>query len=463
MSAEPGYWAREAGPVASLPALAGDRRADVVVIGGGYAGMWAAWAIRERAPDARVALLEARTCGAGPSGRNAGFLNSLWHRLDELAAVLGDRAALELCELTAESVGAIGAWAEGRGIDIWFRRRGHLKVAASPAQEGRWSGAVEACNRLGAGAELTPLDAAQVRSRCASPRFGAGALMPAAATVQPARLALGLRAALLEAGVEIHEGTRARRLRARGGGVEVETGGGRLSAPTAVLAINAATAGFRPLRDRLAVTSSHMLVTEPVPDLLGAIGWTGDECISTARTYLHYFRTTPDGRIAFGWGGGRIAYGARLGGRIGADPAVAERVRADMLELFPGLRGRRIEAAWGGAIDVSPHRLPVVGTLADGRTHYVYGFTGNGVGPAHLAGRVLASLALDERDELSRVALVEPPPARVPPEPARWVGGELVRAALVRKEDREDAGRPVGALTALVAGLPRRLGLHIGR
>jgi glycine/D-amino acid oxidase-like deaminating enzyme len=465
VSDSPGYWAREAGPVDPTPGLRGDHRADVVIVGGGYAGLWTAWALRRRAPDARIAVLEARTCGSGPSGRNAGFLNSLWHRLDELAAAFGDGAALAICEHAARSVDEIEGWAQERGIDVWFRKAGHLKVAASPAQEGRWLAGTAACERLGAASELVPLTAAEVRSRCASPRFGGGAFMRQAATVQPARLALGLRAALLEDGIAIHEGTRARRLRAGGSrNVVVETdAGGRVVAPTAVVAINAAAAGFGPLRNRLAVTSTHMLVTEPAPDLLEEIGWTGGECISTARTYLHYFRTTPDGRIAFGWGGGRVAYGARLGGRIEADDRVAERVRAGLLELFPGLRGRRIAAAWGGPVDVSPNRLPVIGTLADGRAHYVYGFTGNGVGPAHLAGKILAGLALDVRDELTGLALVEPAGSPVPPEPIRYIGGELVRGALISKEDREDAGRTPTALSELVVALPRRLGLHIGR
>jgi glycine/D-amino acid oxidase-like deaminating enzyme len=243
----------------------------------------------------------------------------------------------------------------------------------------------------------------------------------------------------------------------------VETSGGRVLARTAVLAINAAAAGFRPLRSRLAVTSTHMLITEPVPDVLEAAGWTDDECISTAGIYLHYFRTTPDARIAFGWGGGPVAYGARLGGRVEADRRIAEQVHADLLEFFPALRGRRIEAAWGGPVDVSPIHLPEVGTLPDGRTHYVHGFTGNGVGPAHLAGRILASLALDRRDELTRLPLVEPTHASVPPEPMRYLGGSLVRSALLRKEDLEDAGRRVDPVTRLIVELPRRLGIHIGR
>jgi glycine/D-amino acid oxidase-like deaminating enzyme len=460
-----GYWAREAGPVAPTPSLASDLRADVVIVGGGYAGLWTAWAIHERAPDARVVVLEARTCGAGPSGRNAGFVSSLWHRLDELAALFGDRAALAVCEQAARSVDEIGAWAEAREIDVWFRKSGQIKVATSPAQEGRWLAGIEACSRLGAEREYVSLSAAQVRSRCVSPLFGGGALLRQAATVQPARLAFGLRSALLDAGVEIHERTRAQRIGARGrGDVVVETEpGGRVSAPTAVVAINAATAGFRPLRNRLAVTSTQMVVTEPVGDLLERIGWTGGESISTARTYLHYCRTTPDGRIAFGWGGGRIAYGARLGGRIDFDQAVGARVRADLLRLFPGLDGGAIAGEWGGPVDVSPNRLPVIATLPDGRTHYVYGFTGNGVGPSHLAGRILASIVLDARDELTGLALVEPARSPVPPEPLRYLGGELVRAALLRKEDREDAGGSAGPLTELVAAMPRRLGLHIGR
>ncbi len=215
--------------------------------------------------------------------------------------------------------------------------------------------------------------------------------MPGGATVQPARLALGLRAAVLARGVAIFERTRARRIGPEpGGGIVVETdAGARVRAPAAVLAINAATAGLRPLRVALAVSSTHMILTEPVPDVLAELGWTGGEAISTARRYLHYFRTTEDGRIAFG-GGGRLAYGARLGGRIEVDAGVVEELRSEIARFFPGLRGRRIEAAWGGPVDVSPTHLPSVGSLAGDRIHYVCGFTGNGVGPAHLTGRMLA-------------------------------------------------------------------------
>jgi glycine/D-amino acid oxidase-like deaminating enzyme len=441
-----------------------DARADVIVVGGGYAGLWTAWAIHERAPDAEVVVLEARACGEGPSGRNAGFANSFWHHLAELGERFGPRAAVELCHAGSESVDAIGAWASERDLDIWFQAAGQVKAAASPAQDDRWMPSVRACERTRERDRFYALTEDEVRSRCGSPRLRGGAMISGSATVQPARLALGLRDAVAGAGVRLHEHTPARRLTRRGGDVVVETAAGaRVTAPVAAVAINAAAAGFEPLRGRLAITSTHMVVTEPVPDVLERVGWMGGEGVSTAGTYLHYFRTTPDGRIAFGWGGGRPAYGARLGGRVSSDPSVVERVRADLLGFFPDLRGRRVTHAWGGPVDVSPNQHPVVGSLAGGRVHYVYGFTGNGVGPAHLAGRILASLALDRRDQLTRLALVEPTHAPVPPEPLRYLGGTLVRAALLRKERREQAGLRVDPITRLIVEMPRRLGIHIGR
>ncbi len=457
------YWLHEAGPSVPTEPLLGDTSADVVVIGGGYAGLWTAAAIRERAPDARVIVLEAGRCGEGPSGRNAGFANALWHHSAQLVELFGERAALAVCGEASASLDAIGEWAAERGVDVWYRQAGHLKVAASAAQQGRWTPSIEACERLGQPHRYSALSAEQVAERCSSPRLGAGAIMPETATVQPARLALGLRDALVDEGVCVHECSGARRIAARPGGVSIETARGRVDAGAAVVAVGPAAAGFRPLRGRLAVTSTHMVITEPVPDVLERIGWTGGEAISTAATYVNYFRTTPDGRIAFGWGGGRVAFGARLGGRIEHDPRISAKVRSDLVAIFPELRGRRITHAWGGPVDVSPLHHAVVGSLAGERVHYVYGFTGNGVGQAHLAGRILADLALDERTDLTRLALVEPPHAPVPPEPLRYIGGGVVRGALLRRERREDAGLRPGLLTELIAEMPRRLGFHIGR
>ena len=141
--------------------------------------------------------------------------------------------------------------------------------------------------------------------RQGSPLFRGGVFFPDSATVQPARLGLGLRARLLAAGVEIYENTAAGRVRRRADSVEVNTDSGTVRARRAVLAMGAAAKGLSgPLRGRFSVASSHVVITEPVPELLEEIGWTGGECITDSRALVDYFRTTPDGRIAFGWGGG---------------------------------------------------------------------------------------------------------------------------------------------------------------
>ena len=458
-----GWWQEEAEPGPGVPALEGELAADVVVVGGGYTGMWAAWFLTELEPEARVVLLEAERCGAGPSGRNGGFVNAMWFGLPALRRRFGDVAALRLTRASQDAVEGIGRWCEEQRVDAWYRGGGYLQVSTAAAHDDSWRAVADACGELGVAAACRPLSEAEVRARCDSPIFRAGAFYPAAATIQPARLALGLRARLVQRGATIFEGSRVRRLDAARQGVEVRTDRGCVRAAAAVLATGPALAGHRPLRRRLTVTSSHMVVTEPVPDVVAELGWTGGECITDSRAMIHYFRTTPDGRIAFGWGGGRVAPGARLNGRVELDRSVVAEVERHLVRFFPALTGRRIEHAWGGPIDVSPTHLPVVGSIDRDRVHYAFGYTGNGVGPSRVAGRILASLALDRRDEVTRLPIVEPPPVRVPPEPLRYAGGAIVRAALLRRERLEEEGRRPDPLTRAISGLPERIGIHIGR
>jgi glycine/D-amino acid oxidase-like deaminating enzyme len=493
-----GYWLGEAGEVEVLPSLSGERSADVVVIGGGYTGMWAAWHIKKLEPNVEVVLLEADVCGHGPSGRNGGFCNSMWFSLPNMRERWGDAGALAVARAARVAIGGVEAFCREERVDAWFRRGGYLQVSTAPAHDGAWDDVWAVCGELG-GQSVRPQTPAEVAERCASPAFRGGAFYRDAATVQPARLALGLRERLLAAGVHIYERSPVRRLtddwcfvppiggtidqhRARGGAI-AQTEGGVVRAGAAIVAIGGAAKAPRgPLRNALTVTSSHIVLTEPVPDLLEEIGWTGGECITDARTLIDYFRTTPDGRIAFGWGGGRIEMGARLHGRAEQDPDVVAAAAARLHEYFPMLKeavplrggsGRRsggrsrqparITHAWGGPIDVSPTHLPLVVPLPDGRSFAAAGYTGNGVGPSYMVGRTLASLVLDRRDDHARLPIVDPDPQRVPPEPLHWLGGEAIRRALVGKEDAELSDLRPGLLNSLIARVPQLIGFHIGR
>jgi glycine/D-amino acid oxidase-like deaminating enzyme len=460
-----GYWIEEAGEVEPRPPLSDPVEADVLIVGGGYTGMWSACYAKQLEPEARVVLLEAEpTCGRGPSGRNGGFCNAMWFSLASMRERWGDVPALQVAQAAEQAVARIGAFCEEHGVDAWFKPAGYVQVSTTPAHDESWARAVEACRELGVPEMLRPLSEAEVAERCKSPAFRAGAVSPTSATVQPARLALGLREHLLAAGVQVYESSPVTSFRESGDGVEAETASGRVRAQRGVLAIGSAAKGRRaPLRSRLTVASSHIVLTEPVPEVLEESGWTNGDCITDSRSLLHYFRTTRDGRIAFGWGGGRIAMGARTRGRAEVDPEVVGAAIEHLHDYFPALRGRRITHAWGGPIDASPTHLPAVTPLPQRRAWVAAGYTGNGVGPSNMVGRTVASLALARDDEHTHLAFVDTDSPRLPPEPFHWIGGEAIRLGILKKEEAEMDCRQPGRVASAVAKVPELIGFHIGR
>ncbi|CAN5293604.1 FAD-dependent oxidoreductase [soil metagenome] len=452
-----GWWLEEAGGVTPASPLEGETSADVVIVVGGYLGMWTAWQLLELEPNLDLVLLDASLCGHGPSGRNGGFCETLWPDIDILRERSGDAAALAVGRASEEAVHGIGAWCAANEVDAWYRQAPMIRVATTESQLGSWDANVHACAAIGTQDEVVSIGASEVRAACDSPLFLGGARYRLNATVHPARLALGLRQKLLDRGVRVHERTEVTRLEKDG----VVTTDGRVRAGATVLAVNSATARFPGYRLSLAVASSHIVLTEPVPDVVEELGWTGGEAIVDSRTLVHYMRTTNDGRIVFGWGGGRMGFDGRRSDRLELDPNVIRRTHASLHRFFPQLRGRSITHAWGGPIDVSPTHVPIFGSRD--RVHHGFGFTGNGVGPSYLGGEILARLALDRRDELTRLAIVDPPRKLFPPEPFRYIGGSLIRRALARKDQAEDDGREPGVVTTFVASLPRRLGLRLPR
>ncbi len=459
-----GYWLEEAEPVEPTEPLSGDLEADVVIVGGGYTGMWAAWHLKELEPEAEVVLLEAEVCGHGPSGRNGGFCNVMWLSLPSMRNRWGAEGALAVGRAAGEAVTGIEEFCESQGVDAWFRRGGYLKVSTTAAHDASSEAALDACRELGEADAAHPLSTEEVAARCSSPLFRGGVFFPDAATVQPARLALGLRNRLRESGVSIYEHTEVRSVRRRPDHVEARTAAGSVRAKSSILAEGGAAKGLRgPLRGRLSIASSHIVLTEPVPALLEEVGWTGGECITDSRALVDYFRTTPDGRIAFGWGGGRIAMGGRTHGHAELDSDVVGQTADHLRAVFPAFEGREITHAWGGPIDASPTHLPLILPLRGGRAFAAAGYTGNGVGPSHMVGRTLASLALERHDEASRLAFVDPSPPRVPPEPFHWIGGEAIRRGIQAKEEAELEGREPSRISSVLARVPELIGFHIGR
>ncbi len=456
-----GWWIEEAGAPEALAPLDGRAEADVAIVGGGYLGMWTAWHLLQRAPDTEIVLLERERCGFGPSGRNGGFVNGYWGYVPELAQRFGLEPAARLAREADASIHAIGEFCRSEKVDAWYRAAPEVTIATSPAQDGAWREQVAGLQALGFGDEEVELSPEQVQAICRSPLFRGASMQRTAATVQPARLAFGLRAALLRRGVRIHEGTAVERVEQHGSHVELRTPAGRLRARSAVLAVNWRTTRWPAFARELGVASSHIVLTEPVPEVLAELGWSGHQGLADHRRLLHYLRTTKDGRIAFGWGGGRMAHGARHDAHLDVDTEVVSQIGRTLRRFFPQLESREITHAWGGPIDVAPRRLPIY--RSSGGVHAGWGFTGHGVGPCHLGGRILSGLALGERDEVTTLPLVSPAVRHFPAEPARHAGGSLIRRALIRRDEQDADGEPAGPVVAAVTALPKLLGMNLPR
>jgi putative aminophosphonate oxidoreductase len=446
-------WLQQAlGDAPPASALEGRANADVAIIGGGFVGLWTAIRIKERDPACDVVVLEQDVCGGGASGRNGGMALSWWPKLASLVKICGPEEAVRLGRASEDAIDEIERFSRAHGIDCAFRRDGMLWTATAPAQIGAWDAVLRVCEELSVH-PFERLSREEVVRRAASPVHLAGVREPRAACLQPAALARGLRRVALEMGVRIHEGTRVTSF-TRDAPLIVRTPGGELTAQRVVVAMNAWAARLPELRRALVIVSSDIVATPPIPDRLSAIGWTGADAITDSQMMVDYYRTTADGRVAFGKGTAGLAFGGRVNGQFDRHDERAAMTERDFRRYYPSLADVPIEHHWGGPIDRTPNSVPILGRLGGSdRIFYGVGWSGNGVAPSVLGGRILASLALGTRDAWSTTPLVDRDHDRFPPEPLRFLGGHVVRAAVVRKERSEARGTAPRALAVRVAKL----------
>jgi glycine/D-amino acid oxidase-like deaminating enzyme len=427
------YWLEDPTRPDSLAPLDGPDTTDLLVVGGGYLGLWTALLAKERDPDRDVMVLEAETCGHAASGRNGGFCEaSLTHGFGNGLARWPD----ELDVLTAmgrDNLDGIERTVEQHAIDCDFVRAGSLAVATEPYQ-------VEALREehqqmRAHGLATRWLETEELRRRVSSPTFLAAVHDPDAAIVEPARLAWGLRAACLAMGVRIAEHTRAGGLTRSGDGVEVETPAGSVRARRVVLATNAFPPLLRRLRLMTVPVYDYALMTEPLsPAQLDALGWRGREGISDVGNQFHYFRTTRDGRILWGGYDAIYHYASSIAPHHDQRAETFEVLAGNFFTTFPQLAGLRFSHAWGGVIDTCTRFTAFYGTAVDGRVGYAMGFTGLGVGATRFAGEVLLDLLEGADTPRTRLEMVRRKPVPFPPEPLRWVGIEATRRSLARAD-----------------------------
>lgn len=416
--------------------------ADVCIVGGGFTGLWSAIRIKEASPETEVVIVEARMCGSGASGRNGGFVLSLWAKYQSLAKMCGEAEALRLCQLSSQAIFELEAFCQQHGIDAQLRLDGWLWAATTTAQLGSWEGTASQLERLGQSPFLR-LAAGQAAQLAGSALHLDGVFEPVSASIQPAMLARGLLRHARKLGVKVYESTPMQRLEA-GSPARVQCPQGSVRAGKVILAMNAWAAQFADIRKAFVVVSSDVVMTRPLPGLLESIGWTNGMTISDSRMLVHYYRTTPDGCIVFGKGGGseQLVYGSRLADKLDGPSGIADTVSAHLRRAYPGVQAADVVSNWTGPIDRTHNGLPHFGALPQqANVFYAIGYSGNGVGPSMLGGRILAALALGQDNEWARCGLVKGLQRDFPPEPIRYIGGRLVRHAVGQVDLAADENR----------------------
>jgi glycine/D-amino acid oxidase-like deaminating enzyme len=416
------------------PPLDGPLEADLVVVGGGLTGLWTALLAAEEGK--RVVLLEGERIAFGASGRNGGFCAaSLTHGVSNgLARWPDEMAAIE--RMGRENLAAIRETIARHGIDCGWEDTGAIDVATAPHQVTWLAEEAEQLRRFGWDAEL--LDADAMRAQVNSPTYVGGLWSrDASALVDPARLCWGLARAAETAGAAIFERTPVTALEQDAGGVRAEVPGGRVLARRALLATSAYPPLLRAIRRYVVPVYDYVLVTEPLSAAQrDAIGWRRRQGISDVANQFHYYRQTADHRIL--WGGYDAVY--RFGGRVAPErdqrPPTFALLAEHFFATFPQLEGLRFSHRWGGAIDTCSRFSALWGTALGGRTAYVVGFTGLGVGASRFGARVGLDLLDGLEGERTRLEMVRRRPLPFPPEPARWAVIQLTRRALARADER---------------------------
>jgi len=430
------YWIDRPERPAALPAIEGAERADLVIAGGGFTGLWAALQAKERDPDRDVLLLEATSVGEGASGRNGGFADpSLTHGLaNGLRHFPGEVETLQ--QLGRENYTELFASLARYGIDADVEENGTLSVATAPYQVEDLRAHHADLERHGAVAEWLDRDA--VREQVDSPTYCAGIWSRRAAIVDPARLVWGLRDTVLRLGVRIYEGSSVDRIARAGAEIELRCASGSVRAQKALLATNAFRSPLYRMRCASIPVWDYALMTEPLSEAqLESVGWRNRQGIGDSGNRFHYYRLTRDNRIL--WGGYDAIYhfGSRTDERFQQRPESFAGLSQRFFRTFPQLHGLRFSHQWGGPISTTTRFCLDAGTAHGRRVSWAIGYTGLGV----VASRFGARVALDllDRPEAPHLALdfVRKRCFPWPPEPIRSLAVGLTQRELARADENE--------------------------
>ena len=416
------FWLRDAGlyddPIRP-PLNASNYKTDVLVLGGGFTGLSTAWHLKQSNPDLKVTLIDAARCGYGASGRNVG-----WCMTQNLNLPGSGSKYIEPAhQMMQEGVSVIKQLSEDHGVACDFTPASIVDLSTAKNPNKKFKPVIEACDKFGFAAEI--LEAETVRTRYQSDVFTGGAIyQDGSASVHPGKLGRGMRDLVLNAGVEVHEGTTVEQLDLRGDTPIAVTDFGRIEAGQLIIATNAFTKSFGQFSDRYMPVYSAMVATEPLSDAqLEATGLKRGELLGIRGQgfEMSFANVSADNRIVFGGGTPVIYYDGAFASGNHRDHS--ERLTHYLTEtLWPQLSGVTIEHKWGGMLAISRDLVGGIGTHPKHRrVHYALAYSGEGVSTSFASGKTLAQMVSGQDTELTRNLLVQRNIGWIPGEPLRSV------------------------------------------
>jgi glycine/D-amino acid oxidase-like deaminating enzyme len=451
------FWLETAGePLTPRAPLMRSADVDVAILGAGYSGLWTAYYLLKANPGLRVAVVEKEIAGFGASGRNGGWCSSKFPVTPgELSRRFGlDSSRALMLEMRA-TVDEVGRICEEEGIDAQFYKGGMLSLARGAHQYPMIQAAFDSYKTLGIGDYARLLSAGEAAERVKVTNVCGALYTPHNASLHPGRLARGLARAVERRGGVIYERTEVTSFEG-GQAPRLVTGAGELRAKVAVvLAGEAYLTRLRKLHRALVPMYSLIALTEPLSmDQWNQIGWQNRESISSNRYTVDYLTKTADGRILFGSRGAPYVFGSQITDGQDRHLPTHERIQRAVVEWFPMLKDIEFTHFWGGPVGMPRDWMPAVNFNPTSRIGTARGYTGQGVSTTNLAGKVLASLIMDEPTALRNLPIVRDCSPNWESEPLRWIAVRYAQDAFLRIDKAAENGKrpPLDASIATLLG-----------
>ena len=429
-----------------LAAISSDEKCELLIVGGGFTGLWAAMQAKERKPDADIILIEQTFIGDGASGRCGGFLSTtLAHGETNTDYRFPDEAE-RLAELGTQNMKELLETLERYNIDARYEKTGEMFVALSPASARDIHAEYQVAKAEGE--DVVWFDQDAVREQVNSPIVYAGLWERGGqdGVVDPARLCWGLKDVLVnQLGVRVFEGTRLLGVEPVGTkAMRATCEGGVIHSDKVLMATNAFTSTIGRIRRSVIPVWDYQIATEPLTDAqLDRIAWgkKSRHAMADVANMFHYFRLTKDNRITWGGGGAvRYYFNNGIDKKLMDAPDCYEQLAREFFEMFPQLDDVKFSHQWGGIIATSTRFCMVPGVMHDGRLAWSVGYTGHGVGASRFGARIGIELLGYEPSDVIKMQFVTKKSLPWAPEPFRWVGVRLTQRALI-KADRNNGKR----------------------